>query len=79
MLTCWFTQKEETSGQGFGSVTGTTNTSGQHKGVLFCLTFTVSRVGVELEASLTQAQERSIGVEALSTDTHILFAAFVHI
>lgn len=42
-------------------------------------TFTVSRVGVEFEASLTQAQERAISVETLALDAHIVFTAFIHI
>lgn len=66
MLTCWFTQR-------------VTRTAGRHEGVSARLTFTVGRVGVELEAGLAQAQERAVGVEALAPDAHVVFAAFVHI
>ncbi len=80
MLTCWFTQRAESTGQSLGSIITTTYTTGHHKGVLLCsLTFTVSRVSVELEASLTQAQERAICVETLAPDAHIVFTAFIHI
>lgn len=43
------------------------------------LTFTVSRVGVEFEASFTQAHERALSVETLAPDAHIVFGAFIHI
>lgn len=42
------------------------------------LTFTVSRVSVEFEASLTQAHERAISVETLAPDAHIVVIAFIH-
>lgn len=45
----------------------------------FCLTFTVGRVGVELETGLAQAQEGAVGVETLTADAHVVFTAFVHI
>ena len=47
------------------------------EGVLLCLTFTVSHVGVELETSFTQAQERAISVDTLAPDAHIVFTAFI--
>lgn len=43
------------------------------------LTFAVGSVCVELEASLTQAQERAVGVETLAPDAHVVLAAFIHI
>lgn len=43
------------------------------------LTFTVSRVSAEFEASLTQAHERALRVETLAPDANIVFIAFIHI
>lgn len=43
------------------------------------LTFTVSRVCAEFEASLTQAHERALRVETLAPDANIVIVAFIHI
>lgn len=50
-----------------------------HDQNVFSLTFTVSRVSVELETSLTQAQERAISVETLAPYAYVVFTAFIHI
>lgn len=56
-----------------------TNTTWKQKEVLISLTLTVSRISVEFEAGLAQAQERALTVDALSSDAHIILAAFIHV
>lgn len=46
---------------------------------MFWLTFTVSCVRVELEASFTHAQEGAVSVETLAPDAHAVFTALVDI
>ena len=43
------------------------------------LTFTVSRVVVELETGIAQAHEGAVRVDTLTLTAHVIFAAFVHI
>lgn len=69
----------ETSGRYLGSVRTMTNTTGRHREDPFCFTFTVRCISVELETSLTQAQERPVRVDTLAPDTHIVSTAFIHI
>lgn len=43
------------------------------------LTFAVSHVCVEFETGLAQAQEGAVGVDAPAVETHVVFAALIHV